>query len=200
MHAYIGRLYKHRVCTYKLQYVSHCVIVVVVVLVVVVVVVVRWGEVRPEYDEIKVQASCRQWIMSHHGTRRCFFAGIARHLLRPYADPLRMLLGRNGSRRGTIPFWTLIHALRALTDKINAAPWRIARRFSTNPSTNLERRLNYYLTLSGIRLNCFPPFSPPPASFYFITLPTSREINEEFFINTKHAHTHTGDDDLYRDV
>lgn len=59
--------------------------------------------------------------MSDHGTGRCFFAGIARHL-RPYADPLRMLLGRNGSRRGTIPFWTLIHALHALTNKINAAP------------------------------------------------------------------------------
>lgn len=48
--------------------------------------------------------------MSPTATGRCFFAGIARHL-HPYADPLRMLLGRNGSRRGTIPFSTLIHAL-----------------------------------------------------------------------------------------
>lgn len=31
----------------------------------------------------------------------------------PYVEPLRMLPRRNGSRRGTIPFWTLIHALRA---------------------------------------------------------------------------------------
>lgn len=31
-HAYIGRLYKHRVSTYKLQYVSHCIVVLVLVL------------------------------------------------------------------------------------------------------------------------------------------------------------------------
>jgi len=32
---------------------------------------------------------------------------------RTYVEPLRMLPRRNGSRRGTIPFWTLIHALHA---------------------------------------------------------------------------------------